>query len=865
MEEEPISGSDSGEESLSKKDKTDPRRIVARWIKEKNLVKDSKHQKTYERIGEKIIKQYTNRAGMESYAETTDNSAGKVMFNILWSNVEVLQPSLFSAMPKTAVERRFKDSDPVGRLASELVDRAVTYTKQSQQDRYMWCVKTAVKDRLLPGRGVVWITYDCEFEDMPEDDSGQNEDEEALGAGDPIDSLEEDSINDTEAIPDEEDTEPDQQIKPYSECLRIDYVNWLDYLQSPARHPYEIRWRMRKFYWTRAELIKECGEDIGKAVPLGKSNKKRGTTEEDQQFLQQAEVWLVEDKEEKQRIWFCEAYKDRPLKVEDDVIGFKDFFSSPDPLLATTTGDSMYPTPDFVIYMRLADELDYVTKRLMSIADCVRLVGMAAADVNKDIKNMLKLNDGQLWPYTQWAQFMQDKGGLAGAINWFPFDQAAAVIPLLTQYRDDVMSQINLITGIPDLAQGDTDPDETATAQDRKSDWAIPKLREKRDAVHRFCRQIDTKLAECIFNNDGLFSDDTIALMCGVYQMQPEDQAMYPQALALLRNDELRTFRVDIETDSTIAVDEEDEQAARMNYMQTLSTLVGEIESVSQFRPELMNPILESAMWAVRAFRSGRSVEGAWEKAIDQIEDNDAQQAAAAAAQPPTPDPEVMKQQLAQQEFEDKQQYQLAQQNLEERKQGFTEQQETQKLQFDQQKHAEDNQLKLQIAEMTDSIQSQNVQIQGFKVSSEAQQKQTATNLKAIQDKFSQFADSQMIELDKTKTAILAHGALLDDKRQQMEDKRQQQQDHLDALKTVNEHIGRLSDHMNALTDHVNSVQQHLQSKKEETQEKPPAQAQVNPPKPPDIHVHIGGNKIIKKQPDGSFMSSDAPDTSDEA
>ncbi|WP_230685885.1 hypothetical protein, partial [Streptococcus pneumoniae] len=56
------------------------------------------------------------------------------------------------------------------------------------------------------------------------------------------------------------------------------------------------------------------------------------------------------------------------------------------------------------------------------------------------------------------------------------------------------------------------------------------------------------------------FSPQTIALMVGAQEQPPEFQEAFPQAVELLRNDALRNFRVEIETDSTVSVDENTEK-----------------------------------------------------------------------------------------------------------------------------------------------------------------------------------------------------------------------------------------------------------------------------------------------------------------
>ena len=770
-----------GEEDLSKYKGDEG--VVLRWLKEFELVKNSKGQKAFESIGVKIVKNYRNADAL--VASTSNNvPSARVMLNVLWSNVQILKPTLYARMPKVVVERRFKDSDPIGRLACQIAERATSYAMSTQQDRFNYAVRAAVEDRLLAGRGTVWLRYDAEFEEATDEN------------GEPI-------TDDTgEAV---------RTPKPNSEKVVIDPVNWLDYYESLSRNQYEVRWRARRVYMTRSQLITKFGEEIGKAVELNDSEKKRSKlSPEEREFLAQAEVLEIWDEESKRIVWITECYKDRPLRIVPDSLRLKDFWPCPLPLVATTTTDSTYPTPDYKIYERLADEVDYVTKRISSLIECIRFVGATAAQYNQDVKNMLKLSDGQLWPIDNWTTFAE-KGGLKGAMDWLPFDQAVAAIPVLLQYRDDLLAKLDFITGIPDIVRGDTNPNETAEAQQKKSHWTTVKISEHQGEVQRFCREIISKMAEIIFE-PGLFSDETISLMCGVSQMPPEDQQNYQAALQLLRDDRLRTFRVDIETDSTLALDEEDDKQSRMEYVQAITTLVQNIQNVQAFRPELLHPMMESALFAARAFRTGRPLEGSWERAIQQIEDNDA----AVAANPPQPPPDYEGQKL-----------QLMQQELQ-----FKQELESQKLQLEGQKQQADF-----------GFEAEKLRLEAIKIQSKAEVDAVVTQLDQFKQQFVQFVEVQRLELEKFETVNKTREALLEERRLAQESK-------METLKLAQERSVAMP--TKGSQGGSSSVNIHVGEKSLSLDEvRPPA------PSKPKRTLHR-----MRRQPDGELMaiSEELPD-----
>lgn len=686
-------------ESEQQPEVIDLQSLGLKWLKELDTIEASKEQKAFERIGERIVKKYRNSDAIQVYESNTGGS--RVMFNTLWTVVQIMQPVLYARLPQVVVEREFKDKDPVGRVAAMGAERATSYMVRCQQDRFSYAVKSAVLDRLLCGRGQVWLTYDVKVEN--------------------------------------------NVISPYSEIVRINPLNWLDYRESPARNQYEVRFRARRAYMTRDALVKRFG-DIGKQVQLGDESDKR--RKNDDEFVKQAEVWEIWDEENKMVVWVSKGYREGALDAKPDTLRLKDFYPCPIPLLATTVTDTTYPTPDFKIYEKLADEVDYVTKRIASIMDCVRLVGAAAAGINEDIKNMLKLQDGQLFPKENWARFAE-QGGFKGSIDWLPVENAVTALQPLMQYQQHCLSLIfEQIIGLPDIIRGSSDPNETVEAQQQKGRWATIRVSDKQADVQRFCREIVSKMAEIIFE-PGLFTDKTISLMAGVDQFSDEDKALWPEALALLRNDRLRTFRVDIETDSTIAANEEQDKAARTEFLGAVSGLFGQVQSVVQFSPDLMKPMLESALFAARAFRAGRSLEGAFEQAIDKILDQQNQ-----PPPEPPPDYEMQRVQIEAQRLQQDGQIAMSQLQLENQKLGL----DAQKIQVDS-----------QTAQAKMQVEFQKLELEAQKIMSADQAKQFDAQLEQFKQQFTQMMEQQRLDLDKATLMLSEREKLMEEARLKQE------------------------------------------------------------------------------------------------
>jgi hypothetical protein len=82
--------------------------------------------KKWENRTKKLIRRYRDDS-----RSVTGNDTAK--FNILWSNVQTLIPAVYARLPKADVSRRFGDNDPVGRVAAQLVERALRLRNRALQ------------------------------------------------------------------------------------------------------------------------------------------------------------------------------------------------------------------------------------------------------------------------------------------------------------------------------------------------------------------------------------------------------------------------------------------------------------------------------------------------------------------------------------------------------------------------------------------------------------------------------------------------------------------------------------------------------------------------------------------------------------
>ena len=131
-------------------------------------------------------------------------------------------------------------------------------------------------------------------------------------------------------------------------------------------------------------------------------------------------------------------------------------------------------------------------------------------------------------------------------------------------------------------------------------------------------------------------------------EMEGADEAqreqLWNQVAELLQTDKARGFRVDVETDSTVEMDAGQTQEARTEFLQSAGNFLNNILPVMQTVPKLIPVAGEMLLFAVRGYRAGRTLESAFEQAVQAMNQELEQQKQAEAQQQqqgPPPDPEA--------------------------------------------------------------------------------------------------------------------------------------------------------------------------------------------------------------------------------
>ena len=633
--------------------------------------------KEWEGRADKIVKRYRDDS------RTRNNPNAK--FNILWSNVQTITPAIFARLPRPDVSRRFRDNDPIGRVASMMLERALDYEITHYGD-YKSAMNQSVNDRLLGGRGTSWVRYEPHI-------VGSESDSEAIP---------EDGLEITEDI-DEAETEggmyrEDQERIEY-ECAPVDYVHWRDFGLTVARTWEEVTAIWRKVYLGRPALVERFGEDLGGRIPLDtKPETSKSFSEKMGEGAKEACIYEIWDKTSGEVIWLSKSMGEI-LDTRADPLKLENFWPCPKPLFSTLTTDSLVPIPDFVLYQDQARQLDTLADRIDGFIQALKVRGVYDASEPSLARLFSEGENNSLLPVKNWNAFAE-KQGMQGAINLVDIAPIAQALTMSYQAMDQVKGQIYEIIGIADIQRGQTDPNETLGAQVIKSNNAAGRLKTMQHAVVDFATELLSIKAQIICNH---FTDDTIVKISGAMQLSDTDKQYIQPALALLRDESAKNFRIEVTSDSMIFQDEMQEKQDRMEFLSAIGGFMQQVIPAAQAVPEMTPMLMEMVKFAVTAFKAGKGLEGI----IDETADKFREQAKAQEGQPKPPTPEQQKLQ--------------GQMQLEQAKMQASQQQAQQTMQFEQQKlqmqmelekakqeyQAQENQLKFQLEDQRNRAQAE--------------------------------------------------------------------------------------------------------------------------------------------------------------
>ena len=558
--------------------------------------------------------------------ERLSNSVRDREFQLFWSNMQVMGPATYARPPKPVVTPKFADRRPVYRVASEFLERCASVSFDLSDIN---SVMLQVRDDLnIAARGAPWVRYESKA----------------------------DADGPTEAI-----------------C--IEHVDRRDFLHEPARKWAEVDWVAKRSWLTRREMRKRFRKTSGDAYQTAdfsvqSEDRERGAAS----HASKAGVWEIWCKSEKRVIWVAPGCE-KLLDDDKPHLSVSGFFPCPQPAYATVQRRSLIPIPDVLFYQDQLDEISDLTARIHALGRALQVKGFyqGGGEIGEAIETAMAVEDPgkMLVPVSSMSAF----GGGGEPIMWLPVDMIAQTILSCVELRRQLIDDVYQIIGLSDIQRGSTEAQETLGAQQLKNQNGSARVRDKQNELVRVARDLVRIASEVMVDQ---FDRKTLIDMAQMdiptdseqkkqvedlkrqakeafeSQMQqamanPEAVQMPPEAkqqavqqlqqqimseigpqidtiektptidevMEFLKDNKLRPFVLDIETDSTVFPDEMAEKQSRAEFLGAFSTAAAAITPLLAAGAPGAKLAGGMIKFALGPYRVGRELEGMVDDFVD--------------------------------------------------------------------------------------------------------------------------------------------------------------------------------------------------------------------------------------------------------
>lgn len=537
-------------------------------------------------------------------------------FDLFWSSMEILKPAIYAKPPKPVASPRFQDGKLLDKAVAELMERVLS--SEFERGHIDEVMLGARDDLALTNRGVGWVRYESDEK----------------GGGKRI-------------------------------C--VEHLDRKDFLHEPARSWAEVGWVARRAWMTKKAMKKRFPKS--EEIENAEYNARREYQDYGMvDSSAKAGVWEVWSRIDNKVYWWAPGCQDF-LDEDEPHLNISTFWPCPKPAYGTLMRRSLIPVPDYRRYQEMLEQINILTERVYVLLDSVRLKVLIPGDgdIGRAVEMAIKSDDDKIVIPVP-AAALQGAAN-TGMMLTLPLTEIATTIQGLIDARNQLIENFYQVSGISDIMRGATEADETLGAQRLKQQNGSVRVRDKIDELARFARDIAEISAEIISQNfdketlqdiahmefptkasieksikdieksaraelekladsaeeaaqQAMQSGQEVDPAQAQQQFQQAQQAviakyqpMLDQAkqavsiedvMKLLRDKKARNLAIDIETDSTIMVDEMAEKQSRAEFLQAFAGASASVQPLlmaGEAGAKLAGGMLKFALQPYRANR----------------------------------------------------------------------------------------------------------------------------------------------------------------------------------------------------------------------------------------------------------------------
>jgi hypothetical protein len=787
-----------------------------RWWKTQILEAEKRHEK-FVRAAEESIRVYNALKQIESLKDAQRR------LNVWWYCVNTLLPAFYSSTPKAEVNLRKRAGGIPYELGSVVIERNTQYSMDTHFD-FDKVGYNAALQFLLTGQAVLWSRYIPKFEKVFQEIAVIRDPSGALmtADGQPFDGEigEGEEANNGIIIT---SVEVEQKV---SEKAVIEVVQYNDYRCSDARNESEIEWQARRAFLDRYQVEERFGIEIADKLNYDSFPEvaKRDAMRKDEKLEGKAEVWEIWCEATNKVYWLQTNYPKIIIEESEPPIKFERFYPC-SVIRQSTDPDSVIPVSDYSHVKDQILEVERLTTRIHAMTQAVRAnfvydsaMGLTLQQLFEDDLKGLAVDN---WPSNR------GRGGLQGSIEFAPVEQFANVLNILQQNRQNALQQLYETLKVSDLLRGTSEQYKSATANRLENQWSSMGLIVRQNQFTKFvsdaimnlgtiiCEQFDEETILDVADADRLISETLLpppptAMPAQMPQAapelpyggepveEPEGMPEMPEAMEaqmpgnpeaelekveaeiidILRDPKKRCYRIQIASDSMVAIDQQQQQAEGTALIQTAGAFFDQMRGLVDQYPPLVEFSISLFQNMIKRFKGGKELDGIFTKALQQIGEI-AKAKEEAAKQPPPPDPTMQevqgrlqiaqieaqaRLQTAQIEAQDRQvknQIEMQNQQLKAQRDQLEAQLSIQKQQSEE--YLAMQQLTMQQQEL--QIKQSSVEVDMLKVQTSAQSEADKAMIKQEHGQMQHILEIQKLELEQMRVKLSEAEKLMEERR----------------------------------------------------------------------------------------------------
>lgn len=326
--------------------------------------------------------------------------------------------------------------------------------------------------------------------------------------------------------------------------------------------------------------------------------------------------WIVRDGSD-----FIEPKGYKPNDNEEKTNGIynlQGFFPTVKPLMINQATDEFWPIPEYIQIRGILTDIHLIFGKMVDGTKAI-IAKLLYDDSIEGLQDALTSDRQALCVgVTNLARSLQQSGGtLQAAVQYIPIDGLITSLDALSNRLESQLNQLYKLIGVSDLLQGlVTDPTQRTFGERQMTEkYALNQIEPRQRGMQEFVRDGYQLICEIALKN---FKNESLDKYMLPKTLTPEQQKQYPSARELLKSNTSR-FQIELETDSTIAINEEFDKQIRTETVNVITASLEKTANIAQTAPELLAVELHCLKYLVQGLRQGKMFQGEITQAIDAV------------------------------------------------------------------------------------------------------------------------------------------------------------------------------------------------------------------------------------------------------